>query len=72
LCCGFGGIFSIGFPSTSKKILKRKEESLREMGAGTVVTACPGCYLQLRESLPRRVLFFIDLFRREEHEEHEV
>jgi glycolate oxidase iron-sulfur subunit len=71
LCCGFGGIFSVGFPSTSKKILKRKEESLREMGAGTVVTACPGCFLQLRESLPQRVLFFIDLFRREEHEEHE-
>jgi glycolate oxidase iron-sulfur subunit len=64
LCCGFGGIFSVGFPSTSKKILKRKEEKLKELGAATVVTACPGCYLQLRENLPsgREVKFFIDLF----------
>jgi glycolate oxidase iron-sulfur subunit len=72
LCCGFGGLFSVGFPSTSKKILKRKEERLEEMGADTVVTACPGCYLQLREHLSspgtkgsksrREVKFFIDLF----------
>jgi glycolate oxidase iron-sulfur subunit len=72
LCCGFGGLFSVGFPSTSRKIFKRKEERLQEMGVDTVVTACPGCYLQLREnlSLPaegeakrrREVKFFIDLF----------
>jgi glycolate oxidase iron-sulfur subunit len=68
LCCGFGGIFSVGFPSTSKKILKRKEETLKELGADTVVTACPGCYLQLRENFsPNKnkdidVKFFIDLF----------
>ena len=68
LCCGFGGILSVGFPSTSKKILKRKEETLKELGADTVVTACPGCYLQLRENFsPNKnkdidVKFFIDLF----------
>jgi Fe-S oxidoreductase len=58
----------VGFPSTSKKILKRKEETLKELGADTVVTACPGCYLQLRENFsPNKnkdidVKFFIDLF----------
>ncbi|UCH95570.1 MAG: (Fe-S)-binding protein [Candidatus Aminicenantes bacterium] len=66
LCCGFAGIFSLGFPSTSKKILKRKEETLKELGIDTVVTACPGCYLQLRENLSQHneenVKFFIDLF----------
>jgi len=68
LCCGFGGIFSVGFPSTSKKIFKRKEEKLKELGADTVVTACPGCYLQLKENLSHDkdkevdVKFFIDLF----------
>jgi glycolate oxidase iron-sulfur subunit len=68
LCCGFGGIFSVGFPSTSKKILKRKEEMLEELGVDTVVTACPGCYLQLRENFSQNkkkeidVKFFIDLF----------
>jgi len=64
LCCGFGGVFSVGFPSTSRKILNRKEATLNELGVGTVVTACPGCYLQLRESLSpgKDVKFFIDLF----------
>jgi glycolate oxidase iron-sulfur subunit len=64
LCCGFGGVFSVGFPSTSRKILNRKETKLNELGVGTVVTACPGCYLQLRESLTpeKDVKFFIDLF----------
>jgi glycolate oxidase iron-sulfur subunit len=64
LCCGFGGIFSVGFPTTSKKILKRKEDKLKELGANTVVTACPGCYLHLRENLPKdkNVKFFIDIF----------
>ena len=62
LCCGFGGIFSVGFPSTSKEILKRREKKLNELGADVVVTACPGCYLQLREQLSQEVLFFIDLF----------
>ncbi|MFC2155740.1 (Fe-S)-binding protein [Acidobacteriota bacterium] len=62
LCCGFGGIFSVGFPTTAKKILKRKTDNLKEMGAATVVTACPGCYYQLRENLPQDVKFFIELF----------
>jgi len=62
LCCGFGGIFSVGFPSTSKKILNRKEDKLNEIGAETVVTSCPGCFMQLREKLPQDVKFFIDLF----------
>jgi glycolate oxidase iron-sulfur subunit len=64
LCCGFGGIFSVGFPSTSKKILKRKNDKLDEMGSDTVVTGCPGCYMHLRENLPegKEVKFFSDLF----------
>ncbi len=52
----------MGFPSISKKILKRKEEKLKELGVDTVVTACPGCYLQLKENLAQEVKFFIDLF----------
>lgn len=62
LCCGFGGIFSVGFPATAKKILKRKAEKIKEVGASTVVTSCPGCYYQLRENLSRDVKFFIELF----------
>ncbi len=64
LCCGFGGLFSVGFPSTSKKILNRKENKLDEIGADTVVTGCPGCYLHVRENLPegKEVKFFSDIF----------
>ena len=52
LCCGFGGIFKVGFPSTSAKILGKKSAKLDELGVGAVVTSCPGCYMQLKESLP--------------------
>jgi glycolate oxidase iron-sulfur subunit len=62
LCCGFGGIFKVGFPSTSKKILLRKSAKLDELGAGAVVTSCPGCYMQLKENLDLPVYFFSDLF----------
>ncbi|MGE5340985.1 MAG: (Fe-S)-binding protein [Candidatus Omnitrophota bacterium] len=64
LCCGFGGIFSVGFPSTSKKVLTRKQDRLNEIGAEVVFTSCPGCYLQLREHLSpeKDVRFFTDLF----------
>jgi len=62
LCCGFGGIFSVGFPNTSKKILDKREKYLKETGADIVFTSCPGCYMQLRENLPYDVRFFIELF----------
>jgi Fe-S oxidoreductase len=63
LCCGFGGIFSVGFPTTSKKILDRRKDKLNEIGAETVVTACPGCYLHLKENLnDKEVKFFSDMF----------
>jgi glycolate oxidase iron-sulfur subunit len=62
LCCGFGGIFKVGFPVTSAKILAKKADQLKEIGARAVVTSCPGCYLQLKESLSLPVYFFSDIF----------
>jgi len=62
LCCGFGGIFRIGFPATAQKILARKAGHLKELGVGGLFTSCPGCYLHLRENLPLDVRFFIELF----------
>ncbi len=64
LCCGFGGIFKVGFPKTSKKILAKKSARLDEIGANAVVTSCPGCYMQLKESLPIPVYFFSDIFKK--------
>ena len=63
LCCGFGGIFKVGFPSTSAKILDKKTAKLTEIGASAVVTSCPGCYMQLKESLDIPVYFFSDIFQ---------
>jgi len=62
LCCGFGGIFKIGFPATSKKILDKKKRRLAEIGVGAVVTSCPGCYMQLKENLSIPIYFFSDIF----------
>jgi glycolate oxidase iron-sulfur subunit len=63
LCCGFGGIFKVGFPSTARKILEKKTAKLNELGVAAVVTSCPGCYLQLKESLDLPVFFFSDIFQ---------
>ncbi len=62
-CCGFGGLFSLNFSSTSKKILNRRVEKIEENGAGTVVTSCPGCYYQLQKKKGANVKFFIDIFK---------
>jgi len=62
LCCGFGGLFSVNFGKTSKKILKRREDRIEEIGADTVVTSCPGCYYQLQKNNKQNVKFFIDIF----------
>jgi glycolate oxidase iron-sulfur subunit len=64
LCCGFGGIFKVGFPSTARKILQKKSARLQELGAGAVVTSCPGCYMQLKENLEVPVHFISDIFRK--------
>ncbi len=65
LCCGFGGIFKAGFPSTAKKILGRKSAKLDELGAAAVVTSCPGCYMQLKENLDVPVHFFSEIFKKQ-------
>lgn len=62
-CCGFGGLFKVGFPATSQKILARKASRLAELGAAAVVTSCPGCYMQLKENLDLPVYFFSDIFK---------
>lgn len=64
LCCGFGGIFKVGFPATSKKILSRKTARLEEINANAVVTSCPGCYMQLQENLNIPVYFFSEIFEK--------
>ena len=52
-CCGLGGSFSITHYDVSKKIADHKVEAITASGADAVVTACPGCMIQLRDALSR-------------------
>lgn len=46
-CCGGAGSFCFEYPKAAKLILERKERNIAQTGAEVVVTACPGCLIQL-------------------------
>lgn len=50
-CCGFGGLFSLYYRDISKALLQRRVDSFRQTGADALVTACPGCILQLSSGI---------------------
>ena len=50
-CCGFGGFFSIFFKELSRKIGSKKIDMIKKTRAGTVVTSCPGCMMQIEDIL---------------------
>lgn len=52
-CCGLGGGLSITNYELSSEIGKIKAESVKASGADVVATGCPGCMVQLRDSLHR-------------------
>ena len=49
LCCGLGGSFSLKHYAASKAIGAEKIAGLTASGAECVVTACPGCLVQLQD-----------------------
>lgn len=51
LCCGLGGTFSVYHYEESKAIGARKIPGLLESGAEKIATACPGCIIQLQDSI---------------------
>ncbi len=51
LCCGSAGVYNVTHPETARELGSRKAESIIATGAEVVVTANPGCYLQLRARL---------------------
>ncbi len=53
MCCGMGGGYSLKFPEISKPILARKLQNIRQTGARTVATDCPGCVMQIRGGLDK-------------------
>ena len=52
-CCGFGGSFSVRLPEVSEAILQKKLETAHASGAEYVVSADPGCMMQMAGGLSR-------------------
>jgi len=48
ICCGSAGIYNVTQTEASLELLKEKMGYARATGAATIVTANPGCLLQLR------------------------
>jgi glycolate oxidase iron-sulfur subunit len=68
-CCGMAGSFSLKYLEESKAILQRKLANAQATGADFLVTANPGCHLQLawgvkEEKLEMTVLHLVELLGR--------
>jgi len=68
-CCGMAGSFALKEIETSRKLLERKLNNVRATDADVLVTANPGCHLQLawgvREmGLKQPVLHIVELLGR--------
>lgn len=50
-CCGFGGLFSLRMAEVSNAITSEKVRQAGATGAPTLVTADPGCLMQIRGQL---------------------
>jgi glycolate oxidase iron-sulfur subunit len=55
-CCGSAGIYNLTHPAMSKQLLDRKMADVVASGAEVVVSANPGCLLQLDWGRQRRGL----------------
>jgi glycolate oxidase iron-sulfur subunit len=69
LCCGSAGTYNITQPAMSRRLQLRKIEHVQETGADLVVTANPGCFLQLQSGLQltgssMQVMHLVDLLDR--------
>lgn len=50
-CCGLGGTYSVYHYENSKKIGAKKAAHIAECAADLVATDCPGCIMQLQDSI---------------------
>jgi glycolate oxidase iron-sulfur subunit len=50
-CCGSAGVYNLLQPGLAGRILERKVDAIRAAAVARVVTANPGCLLQLRAGL---------------------
>ncbi|MGA8038232.1 MAG: (Fe-S)-binding protein [Candidatus Acidiferrales bacterium] len=69
LCCGSAGVYNVTETKTSLELLDQKMDSVEQTKAQAVVTANPGCILQLRAGAAKRktgqeVLHVVELMDR--------
>lgn len=55
-CCGSAGIYNVTRHELSMRLLERKVEKIRKTGAAVLVTANPGCAVQIEAGLRRAKL----------------
>jgi glycolate dehydrogenase iron-sulfur subunit len=65
-CCGSAGTYNVTQPDLARSILERKVANILRTGADTVVTANPGCLMQIQSGLRQagsnvRVVHLLDL-----------
>jgi glycolate oxidase iron-sulfur subunit len=65
-CCGSAATFSLKYTGESQQILDRKLENIQATGAELLVTANPGCHLQLawglkQAGMPQKVVHITEL-----------
>ena len=78
LCCGGAGIYSSVQPSLSKRLLKRKIDTINAIEIQEVITANPGCMMQIDMGLKsqnrggqvRHVVDILDEAYRSEPDDH--
>ena len=71
-CCGSAGVYNVTETKTSLELLALKMDSIRETKSQAIVTANPGCILQLRagtalHSTGHEVLHVVELLDRSIH-----
>lgn len=54
LCCGSAGIYNLLNPAAARELGDRKAERVLQTGAELLVTANPGCLMQIDSALERR------------------
>jgi glycolate oxidase iron-sulfur subunit len=55
-CCGSAGIYNLTQPEMADRLLRRKVRNIEASGARAIVTANPGCILQIQAGLRARGL----------------
>jgi len=54
VCCGSAGSYNLTQPEYSDRLLGRKLDAILATGAGAVISANPGCMLQIESGLRAR------------------